>query len=57
MLLLGRWIHGAEHYYLQQFVDSGELIQEGLHGYDEKIMKQALEIVRSEVPNAQLRGV
>lgn len=54
---IGRWIHGAERYYLQQFVDSGDLIQGGLHEYDEKIMKQALEIVMKDVPNAGLRGV
>lgn len=54
---IGRWIKGAEHYYLQQFVDSGNLIQEGLHGYDEKIMKQALEIVGKTVQSAELRGI
>lgn len=54
---IGRWIKGAEHYYLQQFVDSGNLIQEGLHGYDEKIMNQALEIVKKTVQSAELRGL
>lgn len=54
---VGEWIQGAKHYYLQQFADSGELIQEGLHGYNEDIMKQALEIVRKDVKTAQLRGL
>lgn len=54
---IGRWLAGAEHYYLQQFVDSGDLIQKGLRGYNEEIMTQALEIVRKNVQTAQLRGL
>ena len=54
---IGRWIAGAGHYYLQQFVDSGDLIQDGLHGYNEDIMKQALEIVKKSVQTAELRGL
>ncbi|PWJ47435.1 anaerobic ribonucleoside-triphosphate reductase activating protein [Faecalicatena contorta] len=54
---IGRWIRGAEKYYLQGFVDSGDLIQPGLRGYTKDIMEQALEIVRRNVPNAELRGV
>ena len=54
---IGRWIKGAERYYLQQFVDSGDLIRPGLCGYDKKIMLQALEIVKKYVQTAQLRGL
>lgn len=54
---IGRWIRGAERYYLQGFVDSGDLIQPGLRGYTKDIMEQALEIVKRNVPNAELRGV
>lgn len=54
---IGRWLAGAEHYYLQQFVDSRDLIQKGLRGYNEEIMTQALEIVRKNVQTAQLRGL
>lgn len=54
---IGRWIRGAEQYYLQQFVDSGDLLQKRLHGYNKEIMQQALEIVRKYVKNAELRGV
>ena len=54
---IGRWIEGAQHYYLQQFVDSGDIIQPGLHGYNKDIMNQALEIVRKRVPTAELRGL
>lgn len=54
---IGRWIRGADKYYLQRFVDSGDLIQPGLRGYNRDIMEQALEIVKRNIPNAQLRGV
>lgn len=54
---IGRWIKGAEHYYLQQFVDSGDLIKSGLRGYDKNVMRQALEVVKKYVETAQLRGL
>lgn len=54
---IGRWIKGAEKYYLQGFKDSGDLISQGLRGYTKDIMEQALEIVRRNVPGAKLRGV
>lgn len=53
---IGEWIRGAQHYYLQGFVDSGDLICPGLRGYSREIMGQALEIVRKYVPSAELRG-
>lgn len=53
---IGRWIKGAERYYLQSFQDSGDLIQPGLRAYTKEILVQALEIVRRNVPNAELRG-
>lgn len=54
---LARWLGGARRYYLQQFVDSGNCIQKGLHAYNKNIMNQALAIVRKGVETAQLRGL
>ena len=54
---IGRWIRGAREYYLQQFVDSGDLIRPGLHGYNKEIMEQALEVVKRDVESAKLRGL
>ena len=54
---IAQWIKGADRYFLQQFVDSGDLIQQGLSGYNKDIMEQALEIVKTGVPNAELRGI
>ncbi|KMZ55816.1 anaerobic ribonucleoside-triphosphate reductase activating protein [Dorea sp. D27] len=54
---IGRWIKGAQRYYLQQFEDSGDLIREGLHGYNKEIMEQALEVVSKYVQTAEIRGL
>lgn len=54
---MGKWIKGADQYFLQQFVDSGHVLAPGLHAYDKKILLQALEIVKKYVKTAQLRGV
>ena len=53
---IGRWIAGAERYYLQRYLDSESVMQGGLHRYNDSIMQQALEIVRENVPSAKLRG-
>lgn len=54
---IGCWLKGAPRYYLQGFVDSGDVIQPGLRAYTKEIMDQALEIVRKYIPQAELRGV
>lgn len=53
---IGRWLRGADQYYLQTFVDSGDLIRPGYHAFSHNIMEQALEIVSAYIPNAALRG-
>lgn len=54
---MGQWLKGAQRYYLQGFVDSGDIIRPGLRGYTKVIMEQALEIVRKYIPAAELRGM
>lgn len=54
---IAKWITGTENYFLQQFVDSGDLIQKGLSGYNKDIMEQALGVVKTTIPNAKLRGI
>ena len=53
-----RWIAGAKEYYLQQFKDSGHLIDgSGLGAYSGAEMRDLLETVQKIIPAAQLRGV
>lgn len=51
------WIQGAPRYYLQNFVDSGHLIGEGLHPVATEIMENMRQTAMKWVPNTQKRGV
>ena len=54
---IGQWIRGAEKYFLQPFVDSGDLIGSKICGCDEEEMKEFLSIVKTYVPNVKFRGI
>ena len=54
---IGKLISGAKHWYLQNFVDSGDLICAEMHGLTMEQMNQYIEIARKYVPNAEIRGV
>ena len=58
MKKIGELIEGADRYFLQQFEDSGELIEEGRYTSPSmEKMEKLLAIVRDKVPNAQIRGI
>ena len=53
-----KWIAGAKEYYLQQFKDSGDILDmNGIGAYSDDEMRELLEAVREYLPAAQLRGV
>lgn len=54
---IAQWLQGTEKYFLQNFVDSGDLIGKDTMGCSEEEMKGFLEIVHTYVPCAQLRGI
>ena len=54
---IGKWIRGAEAYYLQNFQNSGRLIDNTVTGCTPAEMRSFLETVRRDVPNAALRGI
>ena len=54
---IANWLGNPPKYFLQQFVNSGDLVQDGLHGYDATEMQQLLSHVQKFMPNAKLRGV
>lgn len=52
------WIAGAKEYYLQQFKDSGNVIDiQGLSAFDEKEMHELARRVSVFVPSVRVRGV
>lgn len=54
---IGQWIRGAKQYYLQEFVDSGNLIGENLHAFTREEQEDFLRIAAKYVSSVQLRGV
>lgn len=54
---LAEWIKGTPKYFLQNFVDSGMLIDGSCKGVSRPQMREMLEIVKKYVPNAELRGI
>ena len=56
---IGRWIAGAERYFIQGYVDSGDILGGGerFHAASSEKAKACLEAVRPFIPGAQLRGV
>lgn len=54
---IGQWLTGTEKYFLQNFVDSGDLIGKKTRGCSEEEMKEFLATVQKYVPSAKLRGM
>ncbi len=54
---IGQWLTGTEKYFLQNFVDSGDLIGKKTKGCSEEEMKGFLAIAQKYIPCAKLRGM
>ena len=60
---LAQWAAGffpegrTPRFFLQKFVDSGNLISDGFHGFDDAEMAAMAAAVRPFLPRAELRGV
>lgn len=54
---MGKWLIGAKVVYLQQFVDSGDLVDPTTVGCDEQTLKKYQSILQKYVSNVYLRGV
>lgn len=54
---LAREIKGAKNYFIQSFIDSGDLLQDGFSAAHTKTLEQMLLAAREYIPSAQLRGV
>ncbi len=53
---IGRWLGEVPHYFIQRFVDSGQLLGEGYTAFSIEEMEHLLTTVREFIPAAQLRG-
>ncbi len=54
---IGDWIAGADKYFIQQFIDSGDLISHGFEAFDEAETALLLAAVSKGVPKAKIRGI
>ena len=54
---IGRWLQGARAYYLQCFVDSGNILQDGLHAPSQDELESYLAIAKEYIVNTHLRGI
>ena len=57
ILTIAEILRGANHYFLQKFVDSGNLLSNGLCALPDDEMRQILSDVQKIIPAAQLRGI
>lgn len=54
---ISQWIKGAPRYFLQNFVDSGDLLSPGLHPHSPEKMQAFADICRETIPNTSIRGL
>ena len=55
-LKIAQWLEGEEKYFIQPFVDSGDLISGGLNGYDKNYLSYLVNMLKVKIPNTMLRG-
>ena len=56
ILGIANWIKGAKKYFLQKFRESENCIIGGLDGVDKQTAERYISILRSYIPNTNLRG-
>lgn len=54
---IGQWLEGCSAYFLQQFVDSGNLIGEGCSAFSLQETENLLKTARKYVECAEIRGI
>lgn len=57
LLKITDWISGADRYFLQQFVDSGNLIDQNLEGYSDAELTAIYKQIKRKLPVTKLRGI
>ena len=50
-------IKGAKKYFLQNFVDSGNLIGENLSSHDKSVLEEMKKAAEKHIPTVSIRGV
>lgn len=53
---ISKWLAGCPHYYLQNYVDSDQVLCPGFQPFSMEELNQFLHILKPFIPNTQLRG-
>ena len=56
ILSMADWLRGTKYWYLQNFTDSGETIQKGLHSPGENWIKNAQTLAAQTIEGVKVRG-
>ena len=54
---IGHWLGGAKRYFLQPFVDTGNLVSGGVQAYTQEELMRLRQAVLPDIPNTRLRGI
>ena len=54
---IGRWLEGCRHYYLQNYVDSGEVLCSGFSSCTKEELLAFAEILHPYMAGVSLRGI
>ena len=54
---IGKSIQGAKRYYLQNFLDSGDILCPNMTAFDEETLNEMRKIALKYVPDVQIRGI
>ena len=54
---IAQWIGGCRQYFLQGFVDSGNVLKEGFSAFTREELEKFLSIIKPTIPAARIRGV
>lgn len=53
---IGKWLQGTENYFIQSFVDSGNILASGMHEASKEKTMRCLAAARKYLPETSLRG-
>lgn len=53
---IGKWIQGADAYFLQNFENSPDVLTQGLQGFETSELQAFADAIRPFVPGARVRG-
>jgi len=56
-LSIGNWLGDVQHYFIQRFTDSGDVLSDGYEAFSSEEMTSLLAMARIHIKSAALRGV